>query len=283
MKMALQTVPENAIEVFETLHHLRVSIHDFQGSLWPFLPPDRFLHAQEPCRMVKLKGREHLCFAFDRERLQHEMAFYPEGTVKICHAGFIEWVVPVFNNGTLVWILFAGIRQAGNDLVISLRQQSGVQESDSLLTVNEAQSNIILEHMRQLAARLKLWVQETKKEAAYSHPTAKTDEFSRRAVLIQFFIAENHTRPIRLVDLSSRLGLSEGRTSHVVRECCGLSFGELLLQARLRTAMGLLRHSEFAVNEVARRSGFEDIRGFHRVFLRENGTTPAKYRKIARA
>lgn len=278
-------LPETAIATFEALHDLRVTVHDFTGSLWPYLSYNRFQHAQSPCRAVKSAGFEKSCFAFDVQRLRREMALYPHGATKICHAGFLEWVVPVFKGEAIEWLFFAGIRRSEADVDVLLRQPpSGVSIDEEIPMVSEAQSQLILEHLRQVVARLRLWALEAEEEGGKAGPrTLRINEAPQRAVVVQRFIAQNHTKALRLRDIAVRLSLSEGRAGHVVQECCGQTFGRLLLEARLRTAMGLLRHSEIAVSEVARRSGFEDVRGFHRVFRREIGTSPARYRQSARS
>jgi transcriptional regulator GlxA family with amidase domain len=71
---------------------------------------------------------------------------------------------------------------------------------------------------------------------------------------------------------------ARGRTSHLVKEVCGLSFRELVIQRRLKAAMELLRQSSLSVLEVTLAAGFEDIAHFHRLFRRRIGTTPLKYR-----
>ena len=109
----------------------------------------------------------------------------------------------------------------------------------------------------------------------------KADDAStaQRRIIIQTFVLHHHTHEqVYLSQLAKVLGLTESRTSHVVQETFGRSFRQLLLEARLRTAMGLLRHTDMDMRQVASRSGFEDLRHFHRVFKRETNQTPRHYR-----
>lgn len=286
-------MPEHAIASFEKLHGLRVTVHDLRGSLWPFLNHDRFHHTNPLCRAVKLLGRERACVQFSSIRLRQEIADYPQGRLQICHAGFLQWVVPVFRSDALEWVIFAGVRTAGPDI------QSAVQDIQRPLpdsfwhsqsvrpsTVDAEEAALVLEHLRQLTARLRLWNLEMEAGGvtiADGQKATPSSAVALRRTLIRRYIAEHHTTRIRLADLADRLGLSEWRTSHAVRECCGQSFQELLADARLRTAMGLLRHSELSVVDVALRSGFDDVRQFHRLFKRQVQSTPLQYRKAARA
>ena len=82
-----------------------------------------------------------------------------------------------------------------------------------------------------------------------------------------------------LKDVAKALHLSESRAGHAVKEACGATFVELLTQARLRSAAGLLRHTSLPVKDIALRSGFEDVSHFHAVFKAHFKATPHKYRK----
>lgn len=286
-------IPEQAIASFEKLHGLRVTVHDLRGSLWPFLQHDRFHHTHPLCRATKLLGRETACVQFSTIRLRQEISATPQGRLQICHAGFLQWVVPVFRADALEWVIFAGVRTAGPDIPNVARDVERPLP-DSFWQIHSArpaavgaeEAALVLEHLRQLTARLRLWNMEMEAGALPlpSGPrAAPSTSLALRRTLIHRYIAEHHTKRIRLGDLAERLGLSEYRTSHAVRECCGHTFQELLSEARLRTALGLLRHSELSVVDVALRSGFDDVRQFHRLFKRQVETTPLQYRKAARA
>jgi AraC-like DNA-binding protein len=286
-------IPEQAIASFERLHSLRVTVHDLRGSLWPFLNHDRFHHTHTLCQAVKHLGRESACVQFSVVRLRQEISDYPQGRLQICHAGFLQWVVPVFRGEALEWVIFAGVRTAGPDIRDAVLDMERAlpdnfwpAQNSRPATVNAGEAALILEHLRQLTARLRLWNMEME-AGGLPIPdgprAAPSSSLALRRTLIQRYIARHHTERIRLGDLASTLSLSEWRTSHAVRECCGHTFQELLSEARLRTAMGLLRHSELSVMDVALRSGFDDVRQFHRLFKRQLQTTPLQYRKAARA
>ena len=288
-------MPEVAIVAFERAHNLRVTVHDLHGSLWPFLAPHRFQHEQPICQAIKHLGRQNLCVRWEITGLRREAATIPEGRVQVCHAGLVEWAVPVFNDNQLDWVLFAGVRSVAPGLVAAYDEHRPLPDHfwqdkagfNHPAPVDNEEATWLLEHLRQLAARLRLWRLDN--EAAGQNLVAGTrfpipsDNIAARRTLILRFIAARHTEAVRLADLARQLGLSEGRASHAIGESCGATFQELVIQARLRTAMGLLRHSGLSVQEIALRSGFNSSRQLHRLFQRETGTSPLQYRKIARA
>jgi AraC-like DNA-binding protein len=279
---------EQAIRTFERIHKLRVTVHDIRGTLWASLAPERFQHSAPLCATVKMEGGQDRCFDFEVRRLRRELTECINGRVHVCHAGFVEWVLPVFHETELEWVLFAGPRLPTGGLTIQVRDKPSnwrklLRNMDSMLPtpVEEAESADILEHLRQLAARLSASVREfeSKKPHASLNGAIAQDLLAHRRLIVQRYIGMHHANPITLSDLAAHLSLSESRTSHLVTECCGSTFQSLLLRARLETAVLLLRFSALSVTEVALRSGFNDLAHFHRVFRRSYGATPARYRR----
>jgi AraC-like DNA-binding protein len=242
---------------------------------------------------VKAKGEHYhsLCKKFALEDLRSDLVNQREGRAHVCHAGLVEWVVPVFDKKELRWIIFAGPRLPGKSLVTITRvplsnwQRSPWSEDMPLPDpVQEEESQLILEHLRQLASRLQLWFDSLK--LANPSQSGREDTYFKntiavRETMIRLFIEDNYAKHGSLVLLAERLCLSQSRASHVVRKTCGASFRELLIQKRLRVAAELLRRSGLSVLEVALASGFEDIAHFHRLFKKRLGTTPAQYRSHA--
>lgn len=280
-------IPERAIGAFECIHHLNITIHDLAGSLSPFLKPNRFHHRSPLCLAVKARGHHTVCFDFELRKLRQDLADLPEGRIHVCHAGLVEWAMPVFEEEKLAWILFAGPRLPGPHLISAVWERRAswpkspwAKGSEMPGPVGEDEAQLVLEHLRQLAARLQKWVQELEsgRSIAYSPSTISRQSRTTRRAVVQRFIEDHYDQPVTLPMLAQKLCLSESRASHVIHECCGASFRELLVQKRLRVAMELLRQSAMSVLEVAVASGFEDVAHFHRLFRRRIGTTPARYR-----
>jgi AraC-like DNA-binding protein len=277
--------PERAIAAFEALHRLTITVHDRVGALWPALDPKRLRHRQPQCDAVKALGHEDACRAHDGPLIYSRLAATGDGSVHVCHAGFVEWVVPEPQGGG--WILFAGLRRPGPGLNATrperlTRLPPWPARARVLPEVEKPEAELILEALRQLAARLHLCTQQPKDTRRGSPLVARpsaAEPLARRQALIRHFIQERHTRPLRITDLARHLGLSQSRASHAVVECCGRRFLDLVVETRIRTAANLLRHTALAVDHVAIRSGFGDLAHFHRVFRRAIGTTPARYRR----
>jgi AraC-like DNA-binding protein len=62
-----------------------------------------------------------------------------------------------------------------------------------------------------------------------------------------------------------------------------VTFSELINQARVERALHLLRTSEDKVITIAFDCGFGNLANFHRVFARQTGSTPSRWRQEAGA
>jgi AraC-like DNA-binding protein len=290
--VAQYDIPEGAIETFERIHRLNVTVHDLTGNLSPFLKPYRFHHRSALCLAVKAQGHSATCLQFELKLLRNDLAQQSEGRVHVCHAGLVEWAVPVFERGKLCWILFAGPRQSGRKLASAVRTQptrflkSPWSKRLALpAPVEEDEAHLILEHLCQLAARLQKWAQELAPHRSAENRASEfqSDLMTTRQTVVRRFVEDEYAGPATLPMLAQKLGLSESRASHVVHACCGANFRELMIQKRLTVAMELLRQSGMSVLEVALASGFEDVAHFHRLFRRRIGTTPGQYRVSGRS
>ena len=277
-------VPERAIQAFEKIHGLQVTVHDLRWSLAPSISRERSHHCHPLCRCVKATGGDPHCAGFEIVRLRASLHSCPEGRYHVCHAGLVEWIVPVYNALELEWVLFAGVRTPGPGLspaciepLTRWKRSPWKAGTPMPPPVEDAEAQMILEHLLQLSARLKNWARQREQPRSNAVPT-QGNLVTRRRTLIRRYIENQHACPVRLADLALHLGVSEDRATHLIRECCGQTFREMLVEARLNTAKELLRFSSLPILEVAFYSGFNEISHFNRLFRRATGLAPRAYR-----
>lgn len=289
-------MPAQAISTFEKLTRLKITIHDFSGSLRPFMAPEYFQHNQPLCMTVKASPYAAACQNLEIHRLRREIINQPDGRVHLCHAGLVEWVVPGLQDGKLGWILFAGQRTASPRLTKHQRDTAPAPKVSPWATgttlpppVEDEEAVLILESLRQLSARLQMWQAEAKillseampGDTAFPAINERDELLATRRTQIRRFIHYHHTEAINQTELAEQLCLSESRLRHVVKEICGSTLTELILEARIRTAVALLSHSRLSVREVGLQSGFQDNSNFHRSFQKRMNITPHKFRQVA--
>lgn len=277
-------LPSRAIAAFERASGLSLCFHDFRRSLWPYVEANRNEHVNPVCRLVKA-NRHQACIAFCAQRMRTEADRYRDGIIKRCHAGVIELFLPVFIDGVLEWILYAGVRRAGADLEVQVedaeRSRGGpwAPTIGKLPALGAQEADHLLELLRQLAARLTAWrTTLTQTLPALSTRGGMPTGAARRSAITWFISKRHHEEQLRLADLGRHLRLSEDRAGHVVSELFSEPFGTLLVRARLATAQGLLRLSDLPLREVARQSGFGSRAHFFAVFRQHLGMTPSAFR-----
>ena len=286
-KPDLLETPEWAIRGFEKLSGLQVVVHDLGSTLGPFLQPERFNHHSPCCIAVKAR-HDRACVDFEITRLREEILHSPEGRYHRCHAGFLEWVMPVYIDDRLTWVLFAGQSRAVGDYRHLIRDVRSTPveaaKMNRLGETDEPRAELVLESLRQLRSRLLEWYGQVASLLKNTRPPEEggLSDMADRHRFIQRFLHANHKGTAGLADLAKALHLGESRASHLVKELFGRSYVQLLNELRLRTAASLLRETSLSVLEVCLNSGFRDLSHFHRHFQKRFSTTPLKYRHLSR-
>lgn len=112
---------------------------------------------------------------------------------------------------------------------------------------------------------------------------AQSVEAGGRRGSIDRLIEERMHQDLTLEMIGERLHISASRASHVVTEIYGMAFGDLLRERRLARAQRLLLSSDETVGAIARRCGFISQHWFNRLFAREIGESPARWRRLQRS
>jgi AraC-like DNA-binding protein len=105
---------------------------------------------------------------------------------------------------------------------------------------------------------------------------ALNDAIARRAVR---YLHQHYAHPLTLRELSRKLGISERHLRTRVQLALGQSPPRYLAQYRVDRAKDLIAHREFALKDVAERTGFKSIHHFTRTFTRLVGLPPAAWRR----
>jgi AraC-like DNA-binding protein/ligand-binding sensor protein len=277
----MQHEMENAIHCFEQQTSLPVVVHDLQHRLWSALPLTRFRHGQPVCTAVKDGPHGHRCTQFEIDEFRTQSANWVHGRVHRCHAGLVELALPVFERERLLLVLFAGPAQLSDHSLLDWDEktretQLGNLRSWHLPRITAQILPVYQELLRQLAARLRCWINDS------MHRDQNSQSLPRRQRIEQF-IELHHAQPIQLEDLAHDLHLSPERCRHVVKQTCEMQFSQLLRSARIRSACALLLNTEHDIATVARQCGLPDPSGFHRAFQQSVGMSPSRWRRMHRA
>jgi AraC family transcriptional regulator len=88
--------------------------------------------------------------------------------------------------------------------------------------------------------------------------------------------------PVRLAELAAETGVHPAHLARAFRARYGVSVGEYGRRARLAWAAAEIARGDAPLATIAAEAGFADQSHFTRMFKRQIGTTPARYRQDAR-
>ena len=94
---------------------------------------------------------------------------------------------------------------------------------------------------------------------------------------------ETDVRTATLSELAEKLGLSVPYLSKRVRELCGLTFSQLLQEARFKEAIRLLDETDLPVGDIIIAVGYENTSFFHNQFRERYHCSPFRWRRNRRA
>ena len=95
----------------------------------------------------------------------------------------------------------------------------------------------------------------------------------------KFYINENFSSNITLKTLSDRFAVSSSHISNEFTRIYGVSPIHYLIDIRLSVARGFLINTNYSVQEIALRVGYENCNHFTNLFQKRIGTSPNEYRK----
>ena len=108
--------------------------------------------------------------------------------------------------------------------------------------------------------------------------TGKNQE--RNMVEARCYIDGNFNLPELTVSLiAEKIGISEVYLRKLFRAQYGISPSKYLISVRLKNAKKLMKYPFLTLEECALQSGFSSLQYFCRLFKKETGISPGKYRK----
>ena len=269
------------VRTYGRLFNCSVCFHDYSGDIFKAADISLHMHMNPFCQLVKT-GRhcERKCVDFDSNNVRHFFSSGKKELVKICHAGALEFVVPVFSENRLCGAVFLGpFGPSGPGKMTSVIIQEPEENipSDarklfnSLPEIEYLKLEDMLNMTRLLAEKLGKTITSFNRDYILGQGYADK---------IPYFINREFKNGISIANLAQFLSLSVSRTSRLVKSHTGKTFPELLAEKRVDHAKFLLGNSFFNMEMVSKQSGFSEPAYFFRTFKRIQKVTPLEYRKM---
>lgn len=101
---------------------------------------------------------------------------------------------------------------------------------------------------------------------------------SRRIKMVNHYLYENFSNPVRIEDVARLVNMSPSAFSHFFKKRTQRSFTDYLTELRIGHAARLLIETEKNISEICFESGFNNISNFNRSFKMQKGCTPSEFR-----
>ena len=119
----------------------------------------------------------------------------------------------------------------------------------------------------------------TTKDYTFAGKPIRIEREVRRMQQVSAYVMAHYVHPISLDDIASEVGMNRSAFCSWFKRCNGITFSQFVTQYRLNTACKLLKQSQKSISEIGYLVGFNDVPHFVRVFAKEKGVSPGKYRK----
>ncbi|OGV71996.1 MAG: hypothetical protein A3K19_22120 [Lentisphaerae bacterium RIFOXYB12_FULL_65_16] len=228
-----------------------------------------FLHCNPFCMAVKAKeSRYAKCRPRESLELAVEAQKHGRPYLKDCHAGAVEWVVPLLRDQRYVGVLIFGPFRRADD---GCPYSSLKREYARLPLYRDECVNRVQPILDVLGA----YLVECRACATEDGTVRISDDRILRAVT---YIEEHYSQSLRVEDVANHCGMSRSRLVHVFTRECGISLMQHLTETRVREAKRLLTYSDTSLSDIATAVGLADQSYFGAVFKRHTGLTPRRYR-----
>jgi AraC-like DNA-binding protein len=104
-------------------------------------------------------------------------------------------------------------------------------------------------------------------------------ENSDKLKLLYDFVQENYANKITLDEVSELMNMSSVSFNRFIKKRTGKTFVEYVNDVRIGYASRWLIEKDLSISEIAFLCGFNSIANFNRVFKKNKGCTPTKYRQ----
>lgn len=194
-----------------------------------------------------------------------------------CHMGLTEAIVPILQDDEIAGYLMMGqiAEKERIDEIIALIHNLNESRDvkinlESALSENTCLSRDKIEYCVNI---LKVLIEYM--NLSYVFKKNNETVFSQA----KKYVLKNISNPVLQKDMCKQLGVSQSTLYKEIKKNTGLNPTEFIRKMKTDKAKGLLLNTSADISEIAERVGVPDTNYFIRVFKKETGLSPLKYRK----
>jgi AraC-like DNA-binding protein len=93
------------------------------------------------------------------------------------------------------------------------------------------------------------------------------------------FVEANYSSKISISEMAKGVGLNKNYFSTFFRENIGVTPQQYIIKYRINKACELMSNQGLTIGDISRSVGYNDTLGFSKIFKKEKGISPLKYRQ----
>jgi AraC-like DNA-binding protein len=182
------------------------------------------------------------------------------------------------------WIGFKGIKAEKYLKLANLDQENPVFECTEVAFVQECFENmrksIELKYGRELRLQglLIMFLSELIEEAEKNVIISSNYKEMYIKKSLQF-VEANYSSKISISEMAKGVGLNKNYFSTFFRENIGVTPQQYIIKYRINKACELMSNQGLTIGDISRSVGYNDTLGFSKIFKKEKGISPLKYRQ----
>lgn len=242
-------------------------------------------------RFCQLMGSDplgaHACRRAAVESVKYALEFGSPYIYR-CHAGLIEWSIPVVVDGICLGMVIGGqvamwdLDDTAVDEIQQRIERIGLQAED----LDEMIRSIPVlspSRVQAVATTLSFAIKHLVSTDQWRGMLNDLDPPGATVAEVVTYIQRNYWQPLSVEGIAAVFHVSPSHLSRLFRRETGYSIISFLRRVRLDKAKELLAGSDLSAGTIAERVGFSDQSYFSRVFKTYEGVSPAQYRRREQA
>jgi len=234
------------------------------------------------CRLIGAtsQGRD-ACQATDRFYANRVMA-YKTGIHYFCHAGLVDFAVPVFIENRHIATISCGQILAENPSEKGFRELRRRLEKIPYdpKQLRKAYFNcpyMSAEKTRMLLRLLSFFANYFCEMGHRLHTTRKDSKYPE-IQQAKDYIKDHFSDKLDLTEVAENVGLAPTYFSYLFTKVAGVNYSHYLNKLRLGEAKKLLKESDWSITKISLQTGFSSLPYFNQVFKKFENCSPTQYR-----
>lgn len=181
------------------------------------------------------------------------------------------------------WVGFKGIKAEQYLKLANLNQENPIFECREVEFIRKCfedmRKAIKLKYARELRLQglLNMFLSELIEE------TGKNDTVSSNYKELYIkkslhYVETNYANKLSIAEMAKSVGLNKNYFSAFFKENIGITPQQYIIKFRINKACELMKNKALTIGDISRSVGYEDTLGFSKIFKKEKGISPKKYR-----